>query len=207
MHQTRHAAAVLEEQRDGIRLKQGALRATGAQMLVDKEGDLAVGQGPQAHAHGDALRERVVLRLGQPLAQQRLAREDEGERAFFVEAVGGEQAQVLERCVGHGVRLIEHDDGFLGQPAQVRDQIVCGLPLEAPGTKTELGAEQTQQAEGLQARERRVDDQIRGRVELAAQAAEHGGLAAAALGAEQRDAVAVDSEVQSLERVLEALVV
>ena len=62
-------------------------------------------------------------------------------------------------------------------------------------------------SEGLQGRECRVDDQIRGGVELTNQAAEDGRLAAAAFSGQQGDAVTVDGEAESIESILEGLVV
>jgi hypothetical protein len=63
--------------------------------------------------------------------KKRLAGEDEGEGAFPVEAIGGEQAQVLERIVGEEMRFIEDDDGAFGKATQVGDKIVGGLAFEA----------------------------------------------------------------------------
>src|SRR3972149_4619368 len=97
------AAAVLEDERDGVGLEEALLGAGGAEVLVEEERELALGERAQADAHGDALGERVVDGLGEAFAQERLAGEDEDEGTLLVEALAGEQAQVLERRVGEQV--------------------------------------------------------------------------------------------------------
>src|SRR3972149_6195171 len=66
------AAAVLEDERDGVGLEEALLGAGGAEVLVEEERELALGERAQADAHGDALGERVVDGLGGAVAPGRL---------------------------------------------------------------------------------------------------------------------------------------
>src|SRR3989304_9938990 len=66
------AAAVLEDERDGVGLEEALLGAGGAEVLVEEERELALGERAQADAHGDALGERVVDGVGEGVAQGRL---------------------------------------------------------------------------------------------------------------------------------------
>lgn len=121
---------MLEHEGEGVGLEQVGLGAGGAQVLVEEQRELGVGQWAKPSAHGDALGERVVERLGEALAQQRLASEHEGERTLLVEAVAGEQPEVLEGIIGHQVRIIDDDQRALGEAAAVRDEFVGRLALE-----------------------------------------------------------------------------
>jgi len=75
--------------------------------------------------------------------------------------------------------LVDHDERALADAAQMRDQIGGGLALEAARAQAELGDQAGQQTEGAQGRERGVDDEVGGAVEVAGEGAERGGLAAA----------------------------
>src|SRR3990172_6817313 len=91
----RDAAAVLEDERDGVGLEEALRGAGGAEVLVEEERQLTLGERAQADAHGDALGERVVDGLGEALTEERLAGEDEDEGTLLVGALPGEQAQGL----------------------------------------------------------------------------------------------------------------
>ena len=82
-------------------------------MLVDEECHLAVGERSKSHAGGDPLSEGIVLRFGHALPQDGLTGGTSAE-GLLVDAIGREQAQVLERLVGEQVRLVEDDDGAFG---------------------------------------------------------------------------------------------
>jgi len=79
-----------------------------------------------------------------------------------------------------------------------------GVALEPARAKPGLGHEVGQEPERLERGHRRVDDVVGSGIELANQVAEHGGLAAARLGGEQGDRVAVEREAEALEGILEA---
>src|SRR5215468_10766696 len=82
-------------------------------------------------------------------------------------------------------------------------RIPC-LTLEAARPHAELGDEAGEQTEGSERGERGVDDEVRGGIEIAIDASEQGGLAAAALAGAGGDAVAIDREAHTLVGLLEA---
>ncbi|MFN7974517.1 MAG: hypothetical protein U0166_19550 [Acidobacteriota bacterium] len=57
-------------------------------MAVEEEGDLVLGERPEAGADADTLGERVVLGFAETFTQEGLAGEDQREGATAVEVVG-----------------------------------------------------------------------------------------------------------------------
>ena len=126
---------------DGLGLEHRLGHAGGLEVLGDEQPDLGLGERPQADADADPLGQGLVPGLGQPVPQQRLAAEHQGERAPPVEVVGGEQAQVLQGIVREQVGLVDDQDDPSRQAAQVAEQGRGGIPLEPPGLQAQGGGD------------------------------------------------------------------
>jgi hypothetical protein len=168
-----------------------------------KRRDLGFVQGAEPEPDAEALREGIVLGFGEALFEQRLPDEDEGEGAPAIQVIGGEQPEIFERGVGQEMGLIDEQDRALGQAAEVGDEGGRGGALEARGAEPAERGEVGDEAEGADGGERGGEDVVAGGLEALGEQGEDRAFAAAALGDEAGDRVAVEGEAEALEGRLE----
>jgi hypothetical protein len=169
------------------------------EVAFDEEGEFGFVQGAQAEADAEALGERGVLGFGEPLVEQRLADEDEGEGAAAIEVIGGEQPEVFEGVVGPEMTLVDQEDGALGQAAEVGDQGGGRRTLEACGAEPAERGDVGEEAEGADSGQGHGKAVIAGGGEAFGKEGEDGALATAALGDEAGDGIAVQREAEVFE--------
>ena len=147
-----------------------------------------------------------MLGFGEPLFEQWLADEDEGEGTAAIEVIGGEQPEVFQRIVGQEMTLVDQEDGALGQAAEVGDQGGGRRALEARGAEPAERGDVGDEAERADGGQGHGEDVGAGGVEAFGEEGEDGALATAALGDEAGDGIAVQREAEALEDRVEGSV-
>jgi hypothetical protein len=103
------------------------------------------------------------------------------------------------------VSLIDQDDGALGLAAQMHEETGSGLTLEAVARQSRTSAQMSDEAEGIERGHGCGDDVIGGSVEAASEERKGGALAATALSDEHGDGVALKSEVEPVDDMVDGL--
>jgi hypothetical protein len=193
----RDAAAVLKDCGDGLGGEGVRFCASSFHVTVEEDGDFGLVERSEAKSGGDALREGVVAWLGEAIAQEGLADEDEGEGTFSIEVVGGQEAEILEGVVGEEVGFVDEEDGAFWESAEVSEEKRCGFAFEAAGFEAGGGADGCEESEGADGGQREREEVVVGRVEGASEEGEGGRFTAAAFGDEECDRVTGEGESEA----------